>query len=146
MARLWIYSEHRINRFDDDLDVKYRRDKPEWQAFWLKQENFLPLTEKYDHRKSRYRAGGDIKNLVLEKFKMWFDTRVCVNCLVVSDSLDPMGCSLPGSFVHGILQARIQEWVAISFSRGSSWPKDWTRVSCIAGGSSPSQSPRENIK
>ena len=134
MARLWIYSEHRINRFDDDLDVEYRRDEPELQAFWLKQENFLPLTEKYDHRKSRYRAGGDIKNLVLEKFKMWFDTRVCVNCLVVSDSLDPMGCSLPGSFVHGILQARIQEWVvAISFSRGSSWPKDWTWVSCIAG-------------
>ena len=35
---------------------------------------------------------------------------------------DPMGCSLPGSFIHGILQARILEWVAISFSRGSSQP------------------------
>ena len=35
--------------------------------------------------------------------------------------------------VHGILQARILEWVAIPFSRGSSWPRDWTRVSCIAG-------------
>ena len=46
---------------------------------------------------------------------------------------DPMGCSLPGSSVHGIFQARILEWVAISFSRGSSWPRDWTRVSCIAG-------------
>ena len=33
---------------------------------------------------------------------------------------DPMDCSPPGSFVHGILQARILEWVAISFSRGSS--------------------------
>ena len=40
---------------------------------------------------------------------------------------------LPGSFSHGILQARIQEWVAISFSRGYSWPRDQTRVSCIAG-------------
>ena len=47
---------------------------------------------------------------------------------------DPMDCSLSGSFVHGILQARIQEWVAISFSRGSSQPRDRIRVSCIAGG------------
>ena len=40
---------------------------------------------------------------------------------------------IPGSSVHGILQARILEWVTISFSRGSSWPRDWTRISCIAG-------------
>ena len=46
---------------------------------------------------------------------------------------DPMDCSLPGSSVHGIFQARVLEWVAISFSRGSSWPRDWTRVSRIAG-------------
>ena len=41
--------------------------------------------------------------------------------------------SLPGSSLQGILQARIQEWVAIPFSYGSSWPRDWTWVSCIAG-------------
>ena len=46
---------------------------------------------------------------------------------------DPMDCSLPGSSVHGILQARILEWVAISFSRISSQPRDWTWVSRIAG-------------
>ena len=46
---------------------------------------------------------------------------------------DPMDCSPPGSSVHGILQARIQEWVAIPFSRGSSWPRDQTQVSCIIG-------------
>ena len=45
---------------------------------------------------------------------------------------DPVDCSLPGSSVHGILQARILEWVAISFSRGSSRPRDRTRVSLIA--------------
>ena len=44
---------------------------------------------------------------------------------------DPVDCSLPGSSVHGILQARILEWVAISFSRGSSRPRN-TQVSCIA--------------
>ena len=46
---------------------------------------------------------------------------------------DPMDCSLPGSSLYGILQARVQEWVAIAFSRGSSWPRDRTWVSCIPG-------------
>ena len=45
----------------------------------------------------------------------------------------PMDCSLPGSSGHGIFQARILEWVAMSFSRGSSQPRNWTGVSCIAG-------------
>ena len=44
---------------------------------------------------------------------------------------DPMDCSLPGSSVHGIFQARILEWGAIPFSRGSSGPGDQTAVSCI---------------
>ena len=43
-----------------------------------------------------------------------------------------MDCSPSGSFVHGILQARILGWFAISFSWGSSWTRDWTWVSCIA--------------
>ena len=46
---------------------------------------------------------------------------------------DPMDCSLSGSSVHGIFQARVLEWVAIAFSRGSSQLRDWTQVSCIAG-------------
>ena len=44
---------------------------------------------------------------------------------------DPMDCSLPGSSVHGILQAIVLEWIAIPFSRGSSRPRDRTRVSRI---------------
>ena len=47
---------------------------------------------------------------------------------------DPMDCKLPGSPVQGILQARILEWIAIAFSRGSSRPRDRARVACIAGG------------
>ena len=46
---------------------------------------------------------------------------------------DPMDCSPPGPSVHEIFQARILEWVAISFSRGSSQPRDQTRVSCTTG-------------
>ena len=46
---------------------------------------------------------------------------------------DPVDCSPPGSSVHEIFQARILEWVAISFSKGSSQSRDRTRVSCTAG-------------
>ena len=52
------------------------------------------------------------------------------SCLTLCD---PVDCSPPDSSVHGILQARILEWVAISFSRGSSQPRDQTWVSRIAG-------------
>ena len=52
----------------------------------------------------------------------------------MSDSYNPMDCSLPGSSLHGIYQARILEWVAISFSKGFSWSRDQTLVSCTAGG------------
>ena len=51
-------------------------------------------------------------------------------CLTLCDPIDG---SPPGSSVHGILQARILEWVAIPFSRGCSQPRGWTQVSCIAG-------------
>ena len=52
---------------------------------------------------------------------------------VMSDSLLPVDCSQSGSSLHGILQARIVEWVAISFSKGSSRPRDQTWVSHIPG-------------
>ena len=58
-------------------------------------------------------------------------------CLVTQLCLtlcSPMDCSLPGSSVHGILQARILEWVAISSSKGSSQPRDQAQVSHVAGG------------
>ena len=45
---------------------------------------------------------------------------------------DPMDYSLPDFSVHGISQARILEWVALSFSRGSSWPRNQTRVFCVS--------------
>ena len=44
---------------------------------------------------------------------------------------DPIDCNPPGSSVHGILQVRILEWVAVPISRRSSWPRDRTQVSCI---------------
>ena len=58
------------------------------------------------------------------------ESEVAQSCLTCCD---PKDCSLPGFSIHGIFQARTLEWVAISFSRGSSWPRDWTQVSCTAG-------------
>ena len=63
------------------------------------------------------------------------DLVLCVHVLshfIVSHTCNPIDCSLPGSSVHGILQVGILEWVTISLSRGSSWPRDWTQVSCTA--------------
>ena len=58
-----------------------------------------------------------------------FKSEVAQSCPILCD---PMDCSLPHSF-YGIFQARELEWVAISFSRGSSWPRDWTQVSRTIG-------------
>ena len=58
----------------------------------------------------------------------------CCYCLVAQSCptyCDPMDCSPPSSSVHGLSQARLLEWVAISFSRGSFQPRAGTRVSCI---------------
>ena len=57
--------------------------------------------------------------------------KVIQSCLTLCD---PMDCSPTGTSVHGILEARILEWMAIPFSRWSSWLREWTSVSCIAGG------------
>ena len=55
---------------------------------------------------------------------------VAQSCLTLCD---PTDCSPPVSSVHGILQARTLERITIPFSRGSTWPRDQTQVSCIAG-------------
>ena len=67
---------------------------------------------------------------VLKHWRQNLKVLVAQSCL---DSSWPHGCTLPGSSVPGILQARILEWVAIPFSRGSSQPQGQTRVSYIAG-------------
>ena len=66
----------------------------------------------------------------VQSLKVKSESEVAQSCLTLCD---PMDCSLPGFSVHGILQARVLEWVAISSSRGSSRPRNRTRVSCIVG-------------
>ena len=69
---------------------------------------------------------------------IWLNIYMCIYMKVLVIQLcltlcGPMNCSPSGSSVHGILQTRILEWDAMSFSRGSSWPRDRTLVSYIAG-------------
>jgi len=85
--------------------------------------------------KSKFRA--EIISLVVWEWRgktLAFLTHARVYSLSRIWLWDPKGYSLPGSSAHGILQARILEWVVIPFSRESSWPRDRTQVSCIAGG------------
>ena len=74
------------------------------------------------------------------KQKKW--SEVVQSCLTLCD---PMDCSPTDSSIHGIFQARILEWVAISFSRRSSWPRDRIQVSCIAGRHFPIWTTREAL-
>ena len=74
-------------------------------------------------------GGRNINNLRYVDVK-WSEARVAQSCptLRSPELFDPMNC-----IVHGILQARILEWVAFPFSRGSSQPRDRDQVPCIAG-------------
>ena len=98
--------------------------------------SWLPYQESFDYDCESLFLGSLFYSLVLSAFlkipHFWLQ---CESMIVtqLSDSLLPIDCSPPGSSLHGISQARILEWVAIPFSRGSSRPRDWTMVSCIAG-------------
>ena len=69
-------------------------------------------------------------HFLLQCMKVKSESKVAQLCPALCNPID---CSLPGSSLYGILQARVLEWVAISFSRGSSRPRYLTRVSCIPG-------------
>ena len=62
---------------------------------------------------------------VMTVLLLWLVINLCPTLLW------PYDCSLPASSVHGIFPARILEWLAISFSHESSWPRDWTCIFCI---------------
>ena len=72
---------------------------------------------------------------------------VCAQLLQLCPTLwVPMDCSSPGSSIHGILQARILGWIAISFYRGSSWSRDKTCVLCLSDGFFTSEPPGKPMK
>ena len=80
-------------------------------------------------RRAHWVEGRKVKGLLLKLMGSFPGTSPKVNVTQSRSTLcNPMDCT-----VHGILQARILEWVAFTFSRASSQPRDWTQVPCIAG-------------
>ena len=77
----------------------------------------------------------DLRVICIVEGRWGYEKRESINHSAVSlwelMGCSPIGCSLSGSSVLGIFQARIPEWIAMPFSRGSFWPRDWTQVFCI---------------
>ena len=93
---------------------------------WMTELNWTEI-----HAQAKVRAGRQIsRSKMVNVFFKDECQSFSLSCLALCD---PMDHSPPGSSVHGILKARILEWVAIPFSRGSSWPRDHNKVSCITG-------------
>ena len=102
---------------------------------WRNVEYLSKTISERSIRKIRFWLGNFGKSLKYQRFSTnWIllesESEVAQLCPTLCS---PMDCSLRGSSIHGIFQARVLEWVAISFSRGSSQPRDWTLVSRIAG-------------
>ena len=135
-----------ISQIIKELIVKYERIskilKPNHLGL------FYPFTPSTPEELTDLGSGGSVQmwglHLTVERTKQevlatlwtkveWGLQGKSVSHSVMSKSCCPMDCSQPGSSVHRILQARILEWGAIPLSRGSSRPKDWIRVSWIAG-------------
>ena len=77
-------------------------------------------------------------HFLLQCMKVKKESEVTQSCPTLRD---PMECSLPGSSVHGIFQARVLEWATISFSRGSFRPRDRNRVPALQTDALPSETP-----
>ena len=122
----------------------------DWDPIWWMREAERQLSGRacgWRVRKVRRGSGtipwGRLVDILVEGVReYWVDQKVVslsefllllFSCWVMSDSWDLMDCSSPGSSVHGISHVRILKWVTISFSKGSSQPRDQTWVSCIAG-------------
>ena len=103
--------------------------RPAGSCFWVRREvEILYIVKEQAGVTYKGRESGKehIFNIYAKKVKV----SVTLTCLTLCD---PVDCGPPGSSVHGILQARILEWVAGPFSRGSSQPRNRTQVSLNAG-------------
>ena len=97
--------------------IRWKRDKA---TIWPRVP--VPWTARRSNQSILKEIGPEYSEELISEVAQW--------CLTLCD---PMDCSLPGSSIHGIFQARILQWVAISFSKRSSQPRDWTQVSRIVG-------------
>ena len=117
-GRLWSIGSHRVRHNWSNLAHTRARNSAEHEALAREPEHcpyFLQWT--------------DFEQIILKQKLLMLCCVWAQSCPTLSD---PMDCSLPASSIHGILQARILEWAAISYSRGSSQPRNRTHVSCVS--------------
>ena len=118
---IWLVWFEVLSTLEFDLHLR-RRSHPVW---WLMLQTDL------NHGFSWVNSW---KKLALGEVSV-YHSALCVRAELLQPCptlCNPVDCSPPGFSVHGILQARILEWVAMPSSRGSSWPRDWTHFSCVA--------------
>ena len=127
---------HQMNQWQSESVIgsltKFSRVNGNLRSAWIPAYvRFLPKIRVYISGLLQLLHNGlDFMKILTNDWEQSMKVLVAQLCLIL---WDPMDCSPPGSSVHGILQARILEWIAILFSRGSFQPRDWTQVSCIAG-------------
>ena len=103
-----------------------------------KQQNHAILTERHLYISFWYtRGAGSWSKCRLDSFECKFkkEWTICMRAKLPQSCptlCDPMDCNPPVSSDHGILQARILEWVVMPSSKGSSWPRDWTHISHVS--------------
>ena len=122
----YIYSFDYVLHFSKEVNKKDIHLLQVWSSMlWEEQKKRSEIIMNYGSSQDAVKKW--------KKKKKWKWKKVKKRPSIKSDSLRPHGlCSPPGSSVHGILQARILEWIAIPFSRGSSWLRDLTWVSRVA--------------
>ena len=101
-----------------------------WKQIWMSKTCYLlqTLILPLKHHSSSFLES--LLDFPFENYPCgWVHAQLLQSCPTLCD---PIGCSLPGSSVHGILQARVLKWVAIPSSKGSSEPRDWICISCIS--------------
>ena len=114
-----------------------------YEVLYSFRAQFTPL-----HRLSKLEENPESSCLSLSSFGWGNQGLRCYYCCCLVSQWYPtpcnsMDCSLPGSSIHGILQARILEWVAIPFSKGPSRPRDGTQASWLQADSLPSEPPEK---
>ena len=114
------------------IQKKKKKTERSKEESWIRCRVELWQWESISMTKSKFNIGESKLRLSIGRLNLCVakESEVAQSCPTLWDLLD---CSLPGSSIPGIFQARVLEWVAISFSRGSSQLRDWTWVSHIAG-------------
>ena len=120
----WEKSILRMKEEDGEGDWAVREDVELWRT-----ENFWKSMANSKHQMPSCVLKGIVHLPSVINFSV---ICVCVHTQLCQILHDPMDSSPPGSSVHGIFQARILQWVAISFSRGSSQARDWTHISWVS--------------